>query len=434
MSDKTKNKYNRILKYPNLIGSAAFVALTAVQLGLFVMWMFNNFSIKGIGCTVLMGASVFFLLKIIVDRVLKREGKTIPAIAVVTVYIITLPTVSIVNFYASIIGLCATLIVLLVIFVNMYFYGEHDKRLIVLICMFIDLCALGYLNRPAFWTGIAETMVFLLIQLYRNLRTKRNNIADKSWRNTLLLFLILVIIMLLPQYFRYNNIKAVRYEKTASEQLAARVILPYLAKDKFDTDERFLLGVIKENEYDVNHSYKDFNRLMARYEADELDMDEIWKNLYRNTYYKYGKDVAKQYTKDVVDNGLAPVCLIKNINDSRRKAHLGYYYDLFQNNKPILSDKYMKFGLYGLFAVALTIILQTGVLLVTELIKGEFKKKFEEGRHRRIEAVIQVIAAGVFWILFETLFSLEGISYAAGIYATITWIIISSFVWFSKKE
>lgn len=434
MNNTKKDRYNIITKYPNLIGAAAFLALTAVQSVMFVMWLWFNFSIKGIGCSLLMGVSIFFLLKTIVDRVVKRKEKITPNLVALTVYIITLPNVVNVNFNASIIGLCATLIVLLVIFVNMYFYGEHDKRLIVLICMFVDLCALGYLNRPAFWTGIAETMLFLIIQLYRNLKTKRNNIADKSWRNTLLLFLILVIIMLLPQYFRFNNIKAVRYEKTASEQLAARVIVPYLADDKYEYGERFLLGVVKTNEFDANHSYREFNRLMARYKADGLDMDVIWKNLYRNTYYKYGKDVAKQYIKDVLGNGFAPICLLKDMNNSERKSHFGYYYGLFQENKPIESVKYMKFGLYGLLAVTIVIILQTVVLLATELIKGEFKKKFEEGRHRRIEAIIQVIAAGVFWTLFETLFSLEGVSWAAGIYATITWLLISSFVWFAKKE
>ncbi len=427
------NEYKKITKYPNFIGAAAFTGLTAVQTVLFVIWVCKNFSVKGIAGTALMGAAIFAFIKILVDKVIKKEGKLIPYMIVATLYIVTLPIVASVNFHASMIGLCATLLLLSVIFSILYFYGEHNRRLRVLVCMFADLCLLGYLNRPAFWAGVGEALIFLLIQLIRNLKTKKANISDKSWRNTLLLFLILVIIMLLPQYFRFNEMKVVRYEKTASEQLAARFIVPYFMMDQYDTNERYLLGVIKENEYDANHSYSEFNRLMARYEADGLDMEEIWRNLYKNTYYKYGKDAAKQFVKDMIDNTFGPFRIMSNMKDESRKTHHGYYYGLFENESPILSDRYMNFGLSGLFVVTLALLLQAIGLCIIDLVTGKFKIKLEEGRHRRIEAIILVIAAGILWVVCQTLFSLAGASYVVGIYATITWILIAPFVWFQKE-
>lgn len=432
MKETTMNKYKKITEYPNLAGVAAFTALTAVQTVLFVMWVIYNFSLKGFGCMLLMGASIFFLLKIIVEKVIKRKH-VIPGILVISIYIITLPTVASVNFNAPATSLCVTFLLLLVTFMNMYFYGEHDKRLIELVCMFVGLCALGYLNRPAFWAGVGEALIFLAIQLYRNIKTKRKNISDKSWRNTLLLFLILVIIMLLPQYFRFNGMKVVRYEKTAEEQLAARFIVPYISYDMFETEDKYLLGVIKGNEYDATHPYRDFNRLMARYAADGLDMDEIWSNLYKNTYYSYRSYMAKQYLKDVVYNGFGPFFMMRDMKDSEIKSHHGYYYGLFQNNKPVLSNKYMKFGLWGLLITASIIVLQTVGALIINLISGDYKKKLKEGIHGRIESIVLTASAGILWTLCQTLFSFAGTSYVVGIYTTITWVLITSFIWFRRE-
>ena len=152
-----------------------------------------------------MAAVVFILTMTIVKKVAGSKTKFF-CYGTVVLYVMTLPTVLSVNFNATLYAICVSLLMLLVFFALRYFYGVHTRRLWCLIGIFALLVVLSYLNRGAFWIGVFITFLFLTITLIRNIGIKGRNMADKSWRNTLLLFCILVIIMLMPQYFTYNNI------------------------------------------------------------------------------------------------------------------------------------------------------------------------------------------------------------------------------------
>lgn len=436
-----RTKYDLITKYPNIIGSAILTALSVVQLGMFVLWLSKNlvtndegFAFKGTIALVLCATTVFMLTKIIVEKVVKNTKLTWPYITVLTVYIMTLPTAVSVCFNAVLYAVCFTLTMILSGAIILYFYGKHEKRLVVLIVMFAVLCALGFLNRAAFWTGITESFIFLSIQLYRNLRTKRKNIADKSWRNTLLLFCILIIIMLLPQYFKYNDVQATLYTKSVREQVAARAVVPYLENEMMESDEKYLLGVINRDDYDPGHGYESFNFLMHRYEQDGLDMEEIWNNLYSNAYHRYGKQIFARYAKNTVKGWAAPLLVQSEMSNELIDTHHGYYYGLFQDAAPVIADKYMAFGLLGLKAIFIILAIQLMASVIIDIAKGRFKKKLEEGEHRKIEALAMLLCMGLLWTANQTLFSLEGMSYVVSIGSVITWLLLASFVWIKKRD
>lgn len=441
----TENKgRTKIIEYLNIIGTAFFAAVTLVQSVMAVIWIANNlfagengktmvFHYKELGIFVAMTATVFLLLRTIVLNVLECKVKFI-YYAFVTAYIMSIPTVLGVVFNSSLFAVCITLFSLLLFFSLRYFYGTHERRLYYLIGIFVLLAVLSYFNRGAFWCAVIETFVFLTIQLIRNIGIRRKNMADKSWRNTLLLFCILVIIMLIPQYCAYNNIKHTLYTQSIEEQLAARVIVPYVEYEKIEKKDEYLLGVIKNSDYGLGHPYRNFKRIIHRYEEDSLDMDLIWNNLYKNAYYRYKKTIAKRYARDVIRGALAPFVTEKDMHSSTLVTHHGFYYVSFEKNAPVFSNIYMKFGLRALFVIALTIALQVAIALVRDLVTGKFKIKLEEGRHKKIEAVVLILCFGITWTLIQTLFSLEGTSFLTSIGSVETWILTASLIWFKNYK
>ena len=441
----TQNKGGiKTTEYLNIIGTAFFTAVTLIQSVMAVIWIANNlftgengktavFHYKELGIFIAMAATVFWLLRTIALNVLEGKVKFIHY-ALVTAYIMSIPTVLAVVFNSTLFALCITLFSLLLFFSLRYFYGKHERRLFHLIGVFAVLAVLSYFNRGAFWCGVFETFVFLTIQLIRNIGIRRKNMADKSWRNTLLLFCILVIIMLLPQYCSYNNIKHTLYSQSLEEQLAARVIVPYVEYEKIEVKDEYLLGVIRNADYGLGHPYRNFKRIIYRYEEDNLNMDEIWKNLYKNAYYRYKKTIAKRYARDVIKGILAPFVTESDMHSSTLVTHHGYYYSLFEKNAPEFSNVYMKFGLRALFATALIIALQVVIAIVKDIVTGKFKLKLEEGRHKIIEAVVLILCFGLSWTLVQTLFSLEGSSFLTSIGAVETWILTASLIWFKNYK
>lgn len=445
MIERFNDKFKSIMKYPNMVGMAAFTAVTIVQTALFIAWLTKNlvvinsisgkyqFQYKGLGSMILMGVSLFWLLNVLVKKVVGKEMKTNPAIIISTAYVLTIPTIVSINFNTPIYGVCLSLLMLNTIFQCQYFYERHDLRLYRLIAMFAILCELGYLNRTAFWAGLAETFVFLSIQLYRNLKTKRKNIADKSWRNTLLLFCILIIIVLMPQYFNYNNVQAARYNYSVKQQLAARVITPYLELERIEKNEEYLLGVVRAEDYGLGHNYRNFNEIMHRYEMDNLDMDEIWSNLYNNARYRYSKNIVTRYVKNSAKGFFAPFCVLGEMNSKDTITHHGYYYGLFQNNSPVLSNIYMRFGLISLSFISAALLIQLVIKIVLDLLLGKFKARLEAGEHKIIEEILLALCVSVVYLLLQTLFSLEGTSYVTSASATLAWFATSAFLWYEKK-
>lgn len=438
---KNKNIFLKITEYPNIIGFGAFTALTLIQTGLFVAWLTKNLCVNGeflyrpLAAVIIMALSIYGLTHIIADKVMKKQtSQRIPMCILLSVYAVTLPITVSVCFDAIILALCVSLEFILIGFAILYFYDRHEIRLYELLGMFGVLCALCYLNRPAFWVGEIICLVFLGIQLVRNIKTKRKNISDKSWRNTLLLFLILVIIMLMPQYFRFNNISFTRYYRTTGEQLSARIIVPYLDKEYYEGNNEYLLGVIKADEYGTLNSFDRFNSLVNRYEKDGLDMDEIWSNFYKNSFHRYKKQIAVRYVKDTLKNYAAPFMIEKEMKAQLIKTHHGFYYERFARQNPSLSNLYMSFGLKGLFATVAAIILQLAGAVIYDGITGKMKLRLSDGKHRIIEAVILVTVTGLAWTAVQTLFAFEGMSYAVSIGSTLIWIIAASFIWFDKKE
>ena len=441
----TQNKGSvKTTEYLNIIGTAFFTAVTLIQSVMAVIWIANNlfagengkttvFHYKELGIFAAMAATVFLLLRTIAINVLEGKAKFIH-IAIVTAYIMSIPTVLGVVFNSTLFALCITLFSLILLFSLRYFYGMHERRLFHLIGIFVILAVLSYFNRGAFWCGVFETFVFLTIQLIRNIGIRRKNMSDKSWRNTLLLFCILVIIMLIPQYCSYNNIKHTLYSQSVEEQLAARVIVPYVEYEKIEKKDEYLLGVIRNADYGLGHPYRNFKRIMHRYEEDNLNMDEIWKNLYKNAYYRYKNTIAKRYARDVIRGTLAPFVTESDMHSPTLITHHGYYYSLFEKNAPEFSNVYMKFGLKALFAIALIIALQVAIAIVTDIVTGQFKIKLEEGRHKKIEAVVLIICFGLTWTLVQTLFSLEGTSFVTSIGAVETWILTASLIWFKNYK
>ena len=442
MESKTNNK--NFLDYLNTVGIAAFSALTLVQTVLAVSWLVKNifapkngkefyFHYKETGSLVFMAAVVFILTMTIVKKVAGSKTKFF-CYGTVVLYVMTLPTVLSVNFNATLYAICVSILMLLVFFGLRYFYGVHTRRLWCLIGIFALLVVLSYLNRGSFWIGVFITFLFLTITLIRNIGIKGRNMADKSWRNTLLLFCILVIIMLMPQYFTYNNINHTLYHQPAKEQIAARVIIPYLDYEKDEKNEEYLLGVIKNADYDSGHSYRNFKKIIHRYEEDKLDMDVIWENLYKNAYYRYKNTIAKRYVRDVVRGLFAPVLVESEMKSETLVTHHGYYFASFEENCPKLADTYFSFGLKGLFVTSIIILIQCvtiGIIRISR-IKQAFKP--EEGKHKKTEAVVLVLCLGILWTVVQTLFALEGTSFVSSIGSTIIWVLLSSFIWFNNKE
>jgi len=442
MENKTKNK--NFLEYLNTAGIAAFSALTLVQTVFACIWLVKNiaaakggrefyFHYKETGSFLLMAAVVFILTMTIVKKVAGSKAKFY-CYGTIVLYIMTLPTVLSVNFNATLFAICISLLLLLVFFGLRYFYGDHTRRLWCLIGNFALLVVLSYLNRGAFWIGVFLTFLFLTITLIRNIGIKGRNMSDKSWRNTLLLFCILVIIMLMPQYFAYNHINHTLYHQSAKEQIAARVIIPYLDYEKDEKNEEYLLGVIRKSDYDSLHSYRNFKKIIHRYEEDNLDMDEIWKNLYSNAYYRYKKTIAKRYLRDVARNLFAPVLVGSEMKSETLVTHHGYYFADFAQNCPKLADTYFNFGLKGLFVTSIIILVQSLVAAVIRISAIKQELKPEEGKHKKIEAVVLVLCLGISWTVVQTLFALEGTSFVSSIGSTIVWVLLSSFIWFKNKE
>lgn len=441
----TENKGKiKITEYLNPVGTALFSAVTLVQCVICIIWIANNlfagengkvtvFHYKELGVFIAMGAAVFLLLRTIVKNVMESDAKAIHYV-LLTAYIMSIPTVVSAVFNSVLFAICITLFSLILFFSLRYFYGTHERRLFHLIGIFVVLAVLSYFNRGAFWCAVIETFVFLTIQLVRNIGLRAKNMADKSWRNTLLLFCILVIIMLLPQYCSYNNIKHTLYTQSIEEQLSARVIVPYVEYEKIEVKDEYLLGVIRNADYGLGHPYRNFKKIIHRYEEDDLDMDLIWKNLYRNAYYRYGKTIAKRYARDVLKGVLAPFVTEKDMHSSTLVTHHGYYYVLFEKNAPVLSNIYMKFGLKALFAFATAVLVQAAIALVRNLITGKYRLRLEEGRHKKIEAVILVLCFGLTWTLVQTLFSLEGTSYLTSLGAVETWMLTASLLWFKNYK
>lgn len=442
MDKKTKTK--NFLEYLNTAGIAAFCALTLVQTVLAVSWLVKNifapkngkefyFHYKETGSLVFMAAVVFILTMTIVKKVAGSKTKFF-CYGTVVLYVMTLPTVLSVNFNATLYAICVSILMLLVFFALRYFYGDHTRRLWCLIGIFALLVVLSYLNRGAFWIGVFITFLFLTITLIRNIGIKGRNMADKSWRNTLLLFCILVIIMLMPQYFTYNNINHTLYYQPTKEQIAARVIIPYLDYEKDEKNEEYLLGVIRNADYDSGHSYRNFKKIIHRYEEDNLDMDVIWKNLYTNAYYRYKKTIAKRYIRDVVRGLFAPLLVESEMKSETLVTHHGYYYAAFEENCPKLADTYFSFGLKGLFVTSIIILIQCVTIGIIRISKIKQAFKPEEGKHKKTEAVVLVLCLGISWTVVQTLFALEGTSFVSSIGSTVIWILLSSFIWFRNKE
>ncbi len=440
--EKKKENSKPFLQYLNIAGAACFTGLTAIQTVLAVIWLSKNifagengksvvFHYKEIGSFVFMGVVMFFLVQNIVKKVIGCEVRFFQYLSVM-IYVMTLPVVLSINFNATLYAVCLSLLLLLVLFSLRYFYGIHEHRLYELIGVFAILLVLSYLNRAAFWTGVIETFLFLTIQLIRNIKIRRKNMGDKSWRNTLLLFCILIIIMLLPQYCTYNNINHTLYHQSFEEQLAARVIVPYLEYEKKDKAEEYLLGVIRNADYGYGHPYRNFKNIIHRYEEDGLDMDTVWKNFYSNAYYRYRKSIAKRYLRDFARGLASPFLIESEMHSDMLPTHHGYYYGLFEENAEDISGNYMKFSLLMLEGVSAAVFVQTLALIISDIVKGKFKLKIEEGRHKRIEAVLLIACFGITMTAIQTLFSLEGTSYVSGMAPILTWFLIATFTWFRR--
>ncbi len=446
MMDK-KEKTKSIIKYLNIVGMAAFTAVTAVQTVLGIIWISKNlfvsegaktsvFRYKGLGTEVIMFAACVLLLYTVIKDVLGQK-KPLACCIIVALYITTLPIVLSVNFDVTLFGVCIALLLFQLVFLLRYFYGQHERRLFLLAGNLVVLVLLSYLNRAAFWIGIFETFVFLTIQLIRNIGIRRKNIGDKSWRNTLLLFCILIIIMLTPQYCEYNNIKHTLYSQSVKEQLAARVLVPYIEAETRANQNQYILGVIRKEDFSLGHPYQSFRNIIKRYEKDDLNMDTIWNNLYKNAYYRYRKTIAKRYVRDTARGYLAPFLIKSEMTSEELPVHHGFYFAKFAKHSPALSEVYMKFGLFGLFGVTAFSLVQIIAAVIIDLITKKGKFKLEEGRHKKIEAIILVLFFGMAWTAIQTVFTLEGTSYVSSMGSTLVWLIISSFVWFrdvSREE
>ena len=423
-SEKNNKTINKIKEYANIPASGIFLAYTIVQTVLFILWYIKEaaYIIRTSGVFSLIKESVIFLLifgcvflsvKNITDLVVKNKLKPYYHI-VLALFITTSPLVISMVIASTVFAVSIVFIMMLLYFCNRYFYGNHEKRLYHIIGVFALLFMLQIVNRAAFWCGEAITFLFLTIQLIRNIITKRKNISDKSWRNTLLLFCILIIIVLIPQYCNYNSIHHTLYHQSLREQLAARFIVPFVESEKVDGNYEYLLGVIEKDDYAYERSYNSFKEIIHRYEEDELDMDEIWNNLYKNMYYRYFKTAVNRYLKDSTRNLFSAFLIKKEANSIELNSHHGYYYGLFQNASPKLSSIYMTFGIVGICVVSAAAFIQAIIICVIDLITGKMKSRIASGNHPKIEAVLLILCAAITWNYFETLFSLTGTSYIIG--------------------
>jgi len=437
-----ENKKKTFYEYLNITGAAIFCALTLTQTILSIRWLVGNIMIfengkyvlayKECAAFLILAAAILILIKNITDKVMKRKIKIIYCI-VVTVYILTLPLVISACFFATLYTLCFSLLLFLTVFAIRYFYGNHEHRLFQLIGILVILILLSYLNRATFWCAVTETFVFLTIQLIRNIGIRKRNMADKSWRNTLLLFCILIIIMLMPQYFSYNNINHTMYHNSIEEQISARVLVPYIEYEKSENEE-YLLGVIRNADYSHGHPYRNFLNIINRYEEDELDMDTIWKNLYTNAFHRYKKNIVRRYLRDVSMALVSPFDVQYLMKTDKYPSHYGFYYGLFEEKLPEFSDDHFRFSMTALGVVSSVEVIQVLMALIIDIKRKKFKLKMEEGRHTKIEAVTLLLCHGMLWILLQTLFSIEGASFVAGFGSIIVWIVSASFLWFKQGK
>lgn len=238
----------------------------------------------------------------------------------------------------------------------------------------------------------------------------------------------------MPQYYSYNNIHATRYNYSIKQQMAARIITPYLELERIEKNEEYLLGVVRAEDYGLGHNYRNFNEIMYRYELDNLDMDVIWKNLYNNTMHRYGKKIVGRYVKNSAKGLLAPIFVGSEMSGREIISHHGYYYGLFQNNNPKIANTYMKFGNLMEMIIVILIMIQLVVKIVIDFLSGKFKMKIQEGKHQAIEAIVLGICVCVVYTLVQTLFSLEGTSYVTSIAATLGWLFATAFLWFEKSS
>ena len=445
MSNENKNaKINKIKEYANIPASGIFLAYTIIQTILFCVWFAKEaaFIVRTAGVMSLVKESVIILLifgcmflsvKNISDLVVKNKLKPYYHI-VLALFITTSPLVVSMVVASTVFAVSIIFIMMLLYFCNRYFYGNHEKRLYHIIGVFALLFMLQIVNRAAFWCGEAVTFLFLTIQLIRNIITKRKNISDKSWRNTLLLFCILIIIVLIPQYCNYNNIHHTLYHQSLREQLAARFIVPFVESEKVDGNYEYLLGVIEKDDYAYERSYNSFKEIIHRYEEDELDMDEIWNNLYRNMYYRYFKTAVNRYLKDSTRNLFSAFLIKKEANSIELNSHHGYYYGLFQNASPKLSSIYMSFGIVGICFASVAAFIQALILCVIDMITGKMKSRIASGNHAKIEAVLLILTATITWNFIQTLFSLTGTSYIIGAGALIICYSLIPILWLRNKE
>jgi hypothetical protein len=445
MSNENKNaKINKIKEYANIPASGIFLAYTIIQTILFCVWFAKEaaFIVRTAGMMSLVKESVIILLifgcmflsvKNISDLVVKNKLKPYYHI-VLALFITTSPLVVSMVVASTVFAVSIIFIMMLLYFCNRYFYGNHEKRLYHIIGVFALLFMLQIVNRAAFWCGEAITFLFLTIQLIRNIITKRKNISDKSWRNTLLLFCILIIIVLIPQYCNYNNIHHTLYYQSLREQLAARFIVPFVESEKVDGNYEYLLGVIEKDDYAYERSYNSFKEIIHRYEEDNLDMDEIWDNLYRNMHYRYFKIAVDRYLKDSTRNLFSAFLIKKEANSIELNSHHGYYYGLFQNASPKLSSIYMTFGIIGICVVSAAAFIQAIIICVIDLITGKMKSRIASGNHPKIEAVLLILTATITWNFIQTLFSLTGTSYIIGAGALIICYSLIPILWLRNKE
>ena len=150
----TQNKGGiKTTEYLNIIGTAFFTAATLIQSVMAVIWIANNlfagengktavFHYKELGIFIAMAATVFLLLRTIALNVLEGKVKFIHY-ALVTAYIMSIPTVLAVVFNSTLFALCITLFSLLLFFSLRYFYGKHERRLFHLIGVFAVLAVSG---------------------------------------------------------------------------------------------------------------------------------------------------------------------------------------------------------------------------------------------------------------------------------------------------
>ena len=197
--------------------------------------------------------------------------------------------------------------------------------------------------------------------------------------------------MLMPQYCNYNNITHTLYKQSVREQLSARFIVPYVEYEKTQKDNEYLLGVIERDDFTVEHPFKKFREIIYRYEQDNLDMDVIWDNLYKNSYYRYRKDAAKKYIRDFASTLFSVFTVLNDMKNPDINTTHGYYVGRFSKGNPVFAYSYFRFGMTAQMVVYICLIIQTAIISVVDFIFGKNKIKIEEGNHRITEAILLML-------------------------------------------